>query len=81
MNWNQLEGKWDQLKGSVKEKWGKLTDDDLMVIKGNRDKLMGKLQEKYGFTQERVEQELDTFSREADSDSCGCDSPSKYSRN
>ena len=71
MNWNQIEGKWDQVKGSIKEQWGKLTDDDLLVIKGNRDKLLGKLQEKYGYSQERVEQEVDEFATKADKD-CGC---------
>ncbi|MBE2895288.1 CsbD family protein [Pasteurellaceae bacterium HPA106] len=58
MNWDQVEGKWEQLKGSVKEKWGKLTDDDLTVIEGKRDQLVGKLQERYGLTKEEVEKEL-----------------------
>jgi uncharacterized protein YjbJ (UPF0337 family) len=48
MNWDQMEGKWMQIKGSVKERWGKLTDDDLDVIAGKRDKLIGKVQERYG---------------------------------
>lgn len=61
MNWDQAAGKWNQLKGSVKERWGKLTDDDLTVIAGNRDKLMGKIQERYGITKEKAEEELNQW--------------------
>jgi uncharacterized protein YjbJ (UPF0337 family) len=49
---DQLEGKWEQLKGSVKEKWGKLTEDDLDVIAGKQDQLQGKIQERYGISKE-----------------------------
>ena len=52
MNWDQIEGKWKQLKGSAKQSWGKLTDDDLEYINGSRDKLVGKLQERYGYNKE-----------------------------
>jgi uncharacterized protein YjbJ (UPF0337 family) len=48
MNWDQISENWKQVKGKVREKWGKLTDDDLTVIEGKRDQLIGKLQEKYG---------------------------------
>ena len=48
MNWEQLEGKWKQYKGEVREKWGKLTDDDLHIIAGRREQLIGRLQERYG---------------------------------
>ncbi len=61
MNWNQVEGKWDQLKGQVREKWGKLTDDDLEMVKGKRDILLGKIKERYGFETERAETELSGF--------------------
>lgn len=61
MNWDQIEGNWKQFKGKVKEKWGELTDDDLQVIGGKRDKLIGKLQEKYGIAKEEAEKELKTF--------------------
>jgi uncharacterized protein YjbJ (UPF0337 family) len=61
MNWDQIEGKWTQVKGQVKEKWGKLTDDDLDVIAGKRDQLEGKLQETYGRTKEQVKKEVDEF--------------------
>jgi uncharacterized protein YjbJ (UPF0337 family) len=63
MTWHEIEGNWEQLKGKVKEKWGKLTDDDLDVIEGKRDQLVGKLQEKYGFSRERAERETDEWSR------------------
>lgn len=58
MNWDQAAGKWNQMKGAVKERWGKLTDDDLTVIDGNRDKLLGKIQERYGITKEKAEEEI-----------------------
>ena len=61
MNWEQMEGNWMQAKGKIKEKWGKLTDDDLTVAKGRRDYLAGKLQERYGMAKEEAEKELDTF--------------------
>jgi uncharacterized protein YjbJ (UPF0337 family) len=46
MDWNRVEGNWKQIKGQIKEKWGKLTDDDLNVINGKRDQLEGKIQER-----------------------------------
>jgi uncharacterized protein YjbJ (UPF0337 family) len=52
MNWDQMEGKWKQFQGSVKQQWGKLTDDDIIFIGGSRDKLVGKLQERYGIKKE-----------------------------
>jgi len=61
MNWDQIAGKWAQFKGKVKEKWGKLTDDDLEVIAGKRDQIAGKLQQRYGFAKEQAEKELDDF--------------------
>lgn len=63
MNWDQITGKWQQFKGNVKEKWGKLTDDDLTAIAGKRDQMVGKLQERYGYAKERAEKELDEFAR------------------
>lgn len=61
MNWDQIEGNWRQMTGTVKEKWGKLTDDDLTVIAGKRDQLSGLLQKKYGYAKEQAERELDDF--------------------
>lgn len=61
MNWDQIEGKWKQYNGKVKEKWGKLTDDDLTTIAGKRDQLIGRLQERYGMAREQAEKQVDEF--------------------
>lgn len=62
MNSDQLEGKWKQMKGSVKEKWGKLTDDDLDIIAGKQDQLAGKIQERYGISKEEAEKQIREWS-------------------
>ncbi len=61
MNRDVLAGKWKQMKGSIKEQWGKLTDDDLDVVAGRYDKLTGVLQERYGWAKDRAERELDQY--------------------
>jgi uncharacterized protein YjbJ (UPF0337 family) len=61
MNSDQLEGKWKQVKGEVREKWGQLTDDDIHVIAGRRDQLIGRIQERYGIAKETATQEVDTL--------------------
>jgi uncharacterized protein YjbJ (UPF0337 family) len=61
MNKDILEGKWMQLRGAVREKWGDLTDDDLEQIAGHRDKLAGLLQERYGYTRDEVDHQIDQF--------------------
>lgn len=66
MNWDIIQGKWDQLKGNVKEKWGDLTDDELTQIAGHQDRLSGKLQEKYGWTKERAHDEINGFFADKD---------------
>ena len=66
MNSETLKGEWNQLKGSVKQKWADLTDDDLTHIDGSRDKLVGRLQERSGRTKEEVEREVDDWRREND---------------
>jgi uncharacterized protein YjbJ (UPF0337 family) len=63
MNSDQVEGKWKQLKGTIKEKWGKLTDDDITYIAGKKDALAGKIQERYGMTREDAERQADEFHR------------------
>jgi len=63
MNWDQIEGKWKQYTGKVKERWGKLTDDDLTTISGKRDQLVGKLQERYGMAKDQAEKQIDEFTR------------------
>ena len=61
MNWDQIKGNWKQMTGKVKEKWGKLTDDELTVIAGQREQLVGVLQERYGYDKERAENEVNDF--------------------
>ncbi len=61
MNREQLKGKWNQLKGNIKKRWGRLTDDDIDRIEGERDRLVGKVQEKYGKSKEEAEREVDDF--------------------
>jgi uncharacterized protein YjbJ (UPF0337 family) len=58
MNWDQIAGNWKQVKGAVRQKWGKLTDDDVDVIAGKRDILLGKIQERHGIAREEAEKEL-----------------------
>jgi uncharacterized protein YjbJ (UPF0337 family) len=67
MNWDQAKGQWTQIKGSVRKKWGKLTDDDLDVIAGERERLVGKLQERYGIAKEEAERQIADFNPAADS--------------
>jgi len=61
VNENILEGKWNQIKGKIKQQWGELTDDDIDRIRGNRTEMIGVLQEKYGKSQAEAERELDEF--------------------
>lgn len=61
MNWDQVEGVWKQSKGKFREKWGKLTDDDIEVIAGKRDQLIGRLQERYGIARAEAEKQADAF--------------------
>jgi uncharacterized protein YjbJ (UPF0337 family) len=65
MNEDILKGKWNQLKGDVKMRWGDLTDDEVDMIEGRRDKLVGKLQERYGYTKDRAEREVESFINES----------------
>ena len=61
VNTDQLEGKWMQLKGEAQRQWGKLTNDDLDVVKGDAKKLAGKIQERYGKTREEAEKEVELW--------------------
>lgn len=58
MNWDRIEGNWKQLKGQVKEGWGKLTDDDISIINGKRDQLVGKIQERYGCAKDEADRQV-----------------------
>jgi len=68
MNWDEIEGKWKQSMGKVKEKWGKLTDNDLTAINGKKEQLVGKIQERYGIAKEAAEKQLDEFTGSYSSD-------------
>ncbi len=61
MNWDRVQGNWKQFTGQVKEQWGKLTDDDLTQINGNREQLEGKLQAHYGYAKDQVKQDVDDW--------------------
>jgi uncharacterized protein YjbJ (UPF0337 family) len=61
MNTDQLKGAWHQVKGEAKRQWGELSDDDLAKVDGNSEKLIGLVQQKYGYARERAEQEVHDF--------------------
>lgn len=61
MNWDQIAGRWVEMRGKVREQWGKLTEDDLDVIAGRRDQLVGLLQRRYGLTREAIEAQVAEF--------------------
>ena len=63
MNKDTFEGNWKQFKGKVKERWGKLTDDDIDIVAGKRDQLVGRLQERYGLEKEAAEEQLSAFEK------------------
>ena len=67
MDWTRVEGNWKQMKGGVKERWGKLTDDDLTSIAGRRDQLEGMIQERYGYAKERARREIEDWYRSMES--------------
>jgi uncharacterized protein YjbJ (UPF0337 family) len=61
MDWNRVEGNWKEAKGKIKEKWGKLTDDDLTAINGQREQLEGRLQQRYGYAKDQSKKEVDAW--------------------
>lgn len=63
MQWDYIEGKWQELRGRAREQWGKLTDDDLDMIAGKRDQLVGILQQRYGKARDEVERQVHDFER------------------
>jgi uncharacterized protein YjbJ (UPF0337 family) len=63
MNTDRVEGKWKQMKGTLKSRWGKLTDDDLDVIEGQRDQLVGKIQERYGIAKDDAQRQVDEWKK------------------
>jgi uncharacterized protein YjbJ (UPF0337 family) len=58
MNWDRVEGNWKQFSGKVREKWGKLTDDDLAVVNGKQDQLIGRIQERYGIAKDEAQRQV-----------------------
>jgi len=63
MNQDIIKGKWSQLSGKLKEKWGKLTDDDVNQLDGHREYLVGKLQERYGIAKDKADTQVEEFER------------------
>lgn len=61
MNWDRVEGNWKQIRGKVKEQWGRLTDDDLDIVAGKRDQLVGRLQESYGISKDEAASQVDRW--------------------
>lgn len=61
MNWDKIGGEWKELKGKFRTQWGKLTDDDVEVIAGKKDVLIGRLQQRYGYKKDQAETEVDAF--------------------
>ncbi|WP_412049519.1 CsbD family protein [Hoeflea sp. Naph1] len=61
MNWDIVEGKWNEYKGKAQAQWGRLTNDDLDVVEGRRDELAGKIQARYGKTRDDAEREIDEW--------------------
>jgi uncharacterized protein YjbJ (UPF0337 family) len=80
MNSEQIEGKWKQFSGKVREKWGKLTDSDIQVINGKREQLVGKIQERYGLVKEEAQRQVDDFFKSIPEDTNTADDRSDKAR-
>ena len=61
MNWDRIEGNWEQVKGKIQKQWGDLTGDDLDKVEGSRKELTGRIQERYGIAKEQAEKDVDTW--------------------
>ena len=61
MDWDRIEGNWEQFKGKVQQQWGNLTGDDLDKVEGSRKQLAGRIQERYGIAKEQAEKEIDSW--------------------
>ena len=64
MNWDTIKGQWKQFQGEAKQQWAKLTDDDMQQVEGNRDKLVGKIQERYGLAKDEAERQVDDWMKD-----------------
>ena len=65
MNWDRIEGNWKEFKGKAQQQWGKLTNDDLDVLKGSREELEGVIQKRYGYAKDKARDEIDTWLKNA----------------
>ena len=63
MNWDKIAGNWKQAKGELKQSWAKLTDDDLIYIEGSRDKMLGKVQERYGIARDEADKKISEWEK------------------
>jgi uncharacterized protein YjbJ (UPF0337 family) len=63
MNWDRIQGNWKQMKGALKTKWGKLTDDEFDQLAGHKDKLVGKIQERYGIERDEAERQVNEWEK------------------
>lgn len=79
MNRDIFSGQWNEVKGKIKEKWGKLTDDDLTQIEGKRDRFLGVLQKRYGYAKDQAEKELKAWEETCETSDESCES-CKYSK-
>lgn len=61
MDWDRIEGNWKSFKGQAKQKWAKLTDDDINMVEGRREELEGRLQQQYGYAKDRARSEVDSW--------------------
>lgn len=66
MAWDEIKGQWKQVKGSIKNKWGRFTDDEITQLAGDKDKLAGKIQEKYGVGKQEAMRQVDDFQASVD---------------
>lgn len=77
MNWDTVQGKWNELRGQVKAKWGKLTDDDMNLVGGKFEELVGRLQQRYGHTKDEAEKQIDAFVKNVPASKDASDDTSK----
>lgn len=63
MNWDRIQGNWKQMKGALRTKWGKLTDDEFDQLAGHKDKLVGKIQERYGIQKDEAERQVNEWEK------------------
>jgi uncharacterized protein YjbJ (UPF0337 family) len=75
VNWDTIAGNWKQFQGKARQQWAKLTDDDLELVKGKRDELAGRIQERYGIAKDEAERQIDDWTRSSDFETSGTTRP------